>query len=72
MDGQEHECQADHLQLLNRRGKPLVAWLEGRLKFEAEQDLRAEDQHARFVQRVFNLVFAPGHPVSAWQSLCRR
>jgi len=68
---QEHQRQAHHLHFLNGAGESLVDGLEGRLKLEAEQHLRAENQHARLVQGVFDLILERGHAWSDWQRLCR-
>ena len=52
----QHEPQAHHLQHLQFRRQTIEPGLKYGLELEPEQNLRAKNQHARLVERVFHLV----------------
>ena len=55
-EGAEHQRQSDQLQLLGGWRQSLEPGLEGGLEAEADEHLRAQDQHARLIERVFSFI----------------
>ena len=50
------KSQSDPVQIARMAGKLPVTITENAAKLEPEQDLRAKDQHARFVEGYFDLL----------------